>query len=71
MTKTWLGDHTLTVGILGSGSVTSDPVGIACLPTCVTSFTDGTSVTLAPVAQTGIHVPRMERRLHAVWVRAS
>ena len=29
VTKTWLGEHTLTVGILGSGSVTSDPVGIA------------------------------------------
>ena len=53
VTKTWLGDHTLTVGILGSGSVTSDPAGIACLPTCVASFTDGASVTLTPLAQPG------------------
>ena len=53
VTKTWLGEHTLTVGILGSGSVTSDPAGIACLPTCVASFTDGASVTLTPVAQPG------------------
>jgi hypothetical protein len=37
----------------GSGSVTSLPAGIDCGSTCTHNFTDGTSVTLRPVAAAG------------------
>ena len=36
----------LTVGIIGSGSVSSAPAGITCSPTCSASYAQGTSVTL-------------------------
>ena len=40
------GTHTLSVGVTGSGSVTSSPAGIKCPSTCTASFNTGTQVTL-------------------------
>lgn len=37
----------------GSGTVTSDPAGISCGPTCATSFSSGTSVGLTATPATG------------------
>jgi hypothetical protein len=34
----------------GNGMVTSDPAGVACLPTCVIQFVRNTTVTLTPIA---------------------
>ena len=58
VTKEWTngtGSHTLTVNVTGSGtgSVTSDPAGIACPTTCSAGFTTGAMVTLTPTAATG------------------
>jgi hypothetical protein len=44
---------TVTRAGTGSGTVTSSPAGISCGSTCATTFTDGTSVTLTAVANTG------------------
>jgi Bacterial Ig-like domain (group 1)/Divergent InlB B-repeat domain/Domain of unknown function DUF11 len=41
---------TLTVGVTGSGSVTSSPAGISCPGTCSATFPTGTAVTLTPTA---------------------
>lgn len=43
--------YTLTASVSGnkSGSLTSSPAGINCPPTCSSTFTSGTSVTLSPV----------------------
>jgi hypothetical protein len=38
--------HTLSVGIVGNGSITSTPAGIACPGRCSASFADGTAVEL-------------------------
>jgi hypothetical protein len=56
VTKEWTGGavtHTLTVSVVGSGSVASTPSGIACPTTCVASFADGDEVTLTPTAAGG------------------
>lgn len=45
--------RTLTVGVTGSGSVTSSPAGISCPGTCSASFPNGTAVTLTPAAGAG------------------
>lgn len=45
--------HTLTIIISGNGTVTSNPSGINCGPTCQASFTIGTSVTLSTDPTTG------------------
>jgi len=39
--------ETLTVAVVGGGSVTSSPSGIACPTTCSVTFLQGTSVTLS------------------------
>ncbi|HXG41380.1 MAG TPA: choice-of-anchor U domain-containing protein [Dehalococcoidia bacterium] len=46
--------RTLTVQVSGDGTVTSNPGGISCPPTCNATFPDGTPVTL--VAEAGDHV---------------
>src|SRR5258708_2826523 len=45
--------QTLTVGVTGSGKVTSSPSGISCPGTCSVGFTYGTTVTLTASASTG------------------
>ncbi len=45
--------HTLTVSVTGSGSVSSSPAGIACPPDCTRSYDQGISVTLTPHAASG------------------
>jgi ribosomal protein L12E/L44/L45/RPP1/RPP2 len=44
---------TLTVTVLGSGSVTSTPAGISCPGKCTATFAAGTSVRLTPKSKTG------------------
>ncbi|MDT3777453.1 hypothetical protein PJI16_07760 [Nitrospira sp. MA-1] len=44
---------TVTKGGTGSGTVTSNPAGIACGNDCIKSYTNGTSVTLTAVANAG------------------
>jgi hypothetical protein len=44
---------TLTVTIVGEGSVVSYPAGISCGSTCSAQFPDGTYVSLDPVAANG------------------
>lgn len=44
---------TVTKNGTGSGTVTSAPAGISCGSTCSSSFTQGTSVTLTAVGDTG------------------
>ena len=64
VTKTWLGDHTLTVGILGSGSVTQRP-GRYRMPADMRRLVHRRGQRHPHAARSaGIHVPRMERRLH-------
>ncbi len=41
-----IGDFRLTVTVVGSGSVASNPVGISCLDDCVHDYPAGTAVTL-------------------------
>ncbi len=43
----------VTVSVVGTGSVTSSPSGIACPPTCTTNFVNGTYVTLTETPGTG------------------
>jgi hypothetical protein len=52
---TWIGPHTVTVGITGSGSVTIDsPSGSdSCPPTCSVQVDDGGQVTLTPSPDAG------------------
>jgi hypothetical protein len=44
---------TLTVVVLGSGAVTSQPAGIACPGKCTATFAAGTSVLLTPQSKNG------------------
>ena len=44
---------TITLGGSGSGSVTSNPGGIACGDDCSRDFAEGTAVTLTPTASSG------------------
>lgn len=44
---------TIKVAIAGSGSVSSNPAGVACPTTCTGSFDTGTSVTLTPAPAPG------------------
>lgn len=43
----------LNVGVQGLGTVSSNPAGIACHPTCVTFFAPGTPVTLTATPNAG------------------
>ena len=43
----------LTTTIVGSGSVSSSPAGIACPPTCTASYASGTVVALTPTPGAG------------------
>lgn len=45
--------YTLTVGVTGSGSVSSSPAGISCGGDCSEAYTSGTSVTLTATAASG------------------
>ncbi len=45
--------NSLTVSILGSGSVSSSPAGINCGSDCSNQYDDGTSVSLTATAETG------------------
>jgi len=45
--------NTLTVSILGSGSVSSNPAGINCGTDCSEQYNDGTSVTLSATPASG------------------
>lgn len=45
--------ETLTVGVTGSGHVTSSPSGISCPSTCAVAYSYGTTVTLTASASTG------------------
>jgi hypothetical protein len=45
--------HEVTVAVDGTGTVTSDPPGIACPGTCTASFEEGTRVTLTIAAAEG------------------
>jgi hypothetical protein len=47
------GSAGLTVNITGSGTVTSNPAGIACAAPCSQTFADGTPVTLTPTPAAG------------------
>jgi hypothetical protein len=49
------GTHTLTLGVTGSGNVTSSPPGINCpsISPCKASFADGTPVTLTQAPSGG------------------
>lgn len=47
-------DVTLTVAVTGTGSVTSQPPGIACPGTCTASFEAGAEVTLVAAAEASI-----------------
>jgi phospholipase C len=44
---------TLIVSISGTGTVTSSPAGINCMPTCSAQFANGTQVTLTATAGAG------------------
>jgi hypothetical protein len=46
--------YTLSVSLTGSGSVTSNPVGISCPSTCSASFNSGTPVTLTATPAPGM-----------------
>jgi hypothetical protein len=50
--------HTLTVTVVGSGTVTSSPGGISCGGDCSESYASGTSVSLTavPTGTLGIFV---------------
>src|SRR6266481_2396616 len=50
--------YTLTVTLAGTstGTVTSNPAGISCSPTCSASFTSGTVVTLTAKAASGAYL---------------
>ena len=52
VTATFGTEPTLTLTVVGSGTVTSSPAGIACPGTCVASFAVGTKVVLTPKAAT-------------------
>jgi hypothetical protein len=43
----------LTVSVNGSGSVTSNPAGISCGPSCSATFASGSSVALQPIPAPG------------------
>lgn len=43
----------VSVSVVNSGQVTSNPAGINCAPTCSTSFLPGTTVTLTATPTTG------------------
>jgi hypothetical protein len=45
--------HALTVAKTGDGTVTSNPPGIACGPTCSATYDEGTNVALAAVPNPG------------------
>jgi uncharacterized cupredoxin-like copper-binding protein len=45
--------ETLTVGVSGSGTVTSSPAGISCPGTCSTAFSYGTGVVLTAAPSSG------------------
>jgi hypothetical protein len=45
--------YTLTVGVAGSGAVTSSPSGISCGSMCTMNFADGTPVTLSATPSGG------------------
>ncbi len=45
--------RTLTVSVIGQGTVTSSPAGISCAPTCNSRWPDGTQVRLTPTAAPG------------------
>ncbi len=45
--------HTVTVNIVGPGSVASTPAGISCPSTCSANFPDGTTVGLAATPDAG------------------
>jgi hypothetical protein len=48
-----VGTHSISVGVTGSGIVTSRPPGINCPSACTARFTDTTAVTLDAVTQAG------------------
>lgn len=50
---TAVGPSTMTVNVVGGGTVTSSPVGITCPGTCSHAFTLGTVVTLTTAAASG------------------
>jgi hypothetical protein len=52
-TNTTRASVTLTITIVGEGSVVSYPEGISCGSTCSAQFPDGTYVTLDPMAANG------------------
>ncbi|MGE0822666.1 MAG: hypothetical protein AB7G75_06070 [Candidatus Binatia bacterium] len=43
----------LSVSVVGEGSVRSNPVGVSCTPACTQTYTTGTIVTLTAIADTG------------------
>jgi hypothetical protein len=47
------GSASLTVGVTGSGTVTSNPAGISCPSTCSHAFAGGAQVTLTPTPAGG------------------
>lgn len=53
--KHWMdgATHSVTVSIVGPGSVSSTPAGISCPSTCSASFASGTVVGLAPTPDSG------------------
>ncbi|HVK78221.1 MAG TPA: DUF4215 domain-containing protein [Kofleriaceae bacterium] len=53
VTATFAPAHTLTVTVIGSGSVASTPVGITCGADCTESYVANTVVTLVPTADEG------------------
>ena len=50
----------------GTGSITSEPSGIACPPTCTAPFPAGSQVTLVASPDAGFALPQLEVRLHRV-----
>ncbi len=54
-TVTPIGQQVLTVSHNAAGSITSDPTGIDCGPTCSAGFDYGTEVTLTATADVGYH----------------
>ncbi|KAB2952218.1 MAG: hypothetical protein F9K18_14385 [Thermoanaerobaculia bacterium] len=53
MTATFLALRTLTVAVVGSGTVTSTPAGISCPSDCTEDYPHGTSVSLTPTPDPG------------------
>ncbi len=47
------GNASLTVSVIGSGTVSSNPSGVSCPSTCSHVFTGGTQVTLTPTPAAG------------------